>query len=177
MDGDVEQRLARLEARLQLQELLGRYALAVDDHDAEALAECFTEDAVFSSPNSPSTVGRAVVVEFFRERFDRYGPTLHVPHFQVLHELGARAARGTVVAHAELATAGDTLVTVFRYEDGYAFDGERWRFSRREVRTLYAMPLRDLAAGGLSWRERKRWPGVAPSTAELPPPPLRGIRP
>jgi len=166
---DDNQRLARVEARLELHELLGRYALAVDDHDAGALADCFTEDGVFASPNSPATVGRDAVVDFFRVRFDRYGATLHVPLFQVLHELSEHGARGTVVARAELATADDTVVTVFRYEDHYARDSERWRFRRRDVRTLYAMPLRDLVAGGLSWPERKRWPGVAPSAAELPP--------
>jgi ketosteroid isomerase-like protein len=160
-------RLARVEARLELQELLGRYALAVDDHDAGALADCFSEDAVFASPNSPPTVGRDAVVEFFRVRFDRFGATLHVPLFQVLHELAEHEARGTVVARAELATADDTVVTVFRYEDEYVRDGDRWRFGRRDVRTLYAMPLRDLVAGGLSWPERKRWPGAPPSTAEL----------
>jgi ketosteroid isomerase-like protein len=167
---DVSERLARVEARLELQELLGRYALAVDDHDAAALAECFTDDAVFASPNSPPSVGRDAVVDFFRVRFDRYGPTLHVPLFQVLHALDADVARGTVVARAELATADDTVVTVFRYEDEYAREGGRWRFRRREVHTLYAMPLRDLVAGGLAWPERKRWPGVAPSAAELPTP-------
>ena len=106
---------------------------------------------------------------FFRVRFDRYGATLHVPLFQVLHDLGTDRARGTVVARAELATTDDTVVTVFRYEDEYAHEDGRWRFSRRDVRTLYAMPLRDLVAGGLAWPERKRWPGVAPSAAELPP--------
>lgn len=168
MDGDVEQRLARIEARQALQELLGRYALAVDDHDAAALGECFTLDAVFSSPNSPSTVGRAAVVDFFRVRFVRYGATVHLPHVQVLHELAERTARGTVMASAELATGDDTIVTSFRYDDDYAFDGGRWRFRSRAVRTLYAMPLRELAAGGLSWPDRKRWPGVPASAAELP---------
>jgi hypothetical protein len=168
MDHDGRSRLARVEARLELQELLGRYALAVDDHDTEALAECFIEGAVFASPNSPPTVGRDAVVEFFRVRFDRYGATLHVPLFHVLHELAEHDARGTVVARAELATADDTVVTAFRYEDEYEREGERWRFRRREVRSLYAMPLRDLVAGGLSWPERKRWPGVLPSLSELP---------
>jgi len=168
MDHDGGSRLARVEARLELQELLGRYALAVDDHDAGALAACFTEDAVFASPNSPPTVGRDAVVEFFRVRFGRYRATLHVPLFQVLHDLSEHDARGTVVARAELATADDTVVTAFRYEDGYALDGGRWRFRCRDVRTLYAMPLRDLVAGGLSWPERKRWPGLAPSVGELP---------
>ncbi|MGY1616131.1 nuclear transport factor 2 family protein [Geodermatophilus sp. SYSU D00691] len=169
MEDDGGARLARVEARLELQELLGRYALAVDDHDADALAECFTDDAVFASPNSPPSVGRDAVVDFFRVRFDRYGATLHVPHFQVLHELTGDRARGTVVARAELATADDTVVTVFRYEDEYARDGGRWRFRRRDVLTLYAMPLRELTAGGLAWPERKRWPGRAPSASELPP--------
>src|SRR3954463_3648616 len=97
MDEDGGRRLARVEARLELQELLGRYALAVDDHDAGALADCFTEDGLFASPNSPAAVGRDAVGEFFRARFDRFGATLHVPLFQVLHSLSERDARGTVV--------------------------------------------------------------------------------
>jgi ketosteroid isomerase-like protein len=168
MDEDGGRRLARVEARLELQELLGRYALAVDDHDAAALSTCFTDDAVFASPNSPPSVGRDDVVDFFRVRFDRYGATLHIPLFHVLHRLDDCSAQGTVVARAELATADDTVVTVFRYEDEYARNDGRWQFRRRDVRTLYAMPLRDLVAGGLAWTERKRWPGVAPSAAELP---------
>lgn len=166
MDG-LEERLARVESRLALQELLGRYALAVDDHDLVALGACFTQDAVFGSPNTTSS-SRAEILEAFRGRFARYGATRHVPHFQVLHELDSSTARGTVVGYAETATAEDTLVTAFRYDDDYVRDRDRWRFRRRDVRTLYAMPLRDLAAGGLSWPERKRWPGVPPSAAELP---------
>ena len=94
-------------------------------------------------PNSPSTVGRAAVVDFFRVRFDRYGATVHLPACPgPARARGAHRARGTVVASAELATVDDTLVTSFRYDDDYAFDGGRWRFRSRAVRTLYAMPLR-----------------------------------
>lgn len=168
MADDVLHRLARVEARLELQELLGRYALAVDDHDAEALGECFTVDGVFGFPNSAGAVGREAVVAAFRERFARYGATLHVPQTQVLHRLDEMTASGTVVGYAELASGDDTVVTSFRYDDEYAVEDGRWRFRRRQIRTLYAMPLSDLAAGGLSWAERKRWPGVTPSVAELP---------
>lgn len=164
----LERRLALVEARLELQELLGRYALAVDDHDTDALGDCFTEDGWFGFPNSPPSIGRAQVVAAFRERFGRYGATLHVPRFQVLDELDEAMARGTVAGYAETATEDDTVVTAFRYDDEYAREGGRWRFRSRQVRTLYAMPLRDLSAGGLSWAKRKRWPGVAPSVAELP---------
>jgi hypothetical protein len=140
----------------------------VDDHDLAALGACFTLDGAFGSPNSPRSVGREAVVEGFRRRFARYGATQHVPHVQVLHRLGADTASGTVVASAQVATATETLVTAFRYEDEYAVEDGRWRFRSRVVRTLYAMPLPDLVAGGLSWAERKRWPGVPPSAGELP---------
>ena len=166
---DLEQRLAGVEARLALQELLGRYAIAVDDHDAEALGECFTEDGVFGFPNSGGSVGRAAVVEGFHARFARFGPTLHVPRFQVLSRLDATSASGTVVGYAELALAGQTVVTSFRYDDEYAVEDGRWRFRSRQVHTLYAMPLPDLVAGGLAQPDRKRWPGAVPSAGELPP--------
>ncbi len=168
MPEPLEQRLVAVKARLALQELLGRYALAVDDHDAEALAACFTRDAVFGFPNSGGSVGRDAVVAGFRERFDRFGPTLHVPRFQVLTRLDPTTASGTVVGYAELATIDDTVVTSFRYDDEYAVEDGRWRFASRLVRTLYAMPLRELADGGLARAHRKRWPGTVPSDGELP---------
>jgi len=165
---DLAQRLAAVEARLALQELLGRYAIAVDDHDADALGDCFTQDGSFGSANSGGSVGRAAVVEGFRLRFDRDGPTLHVPQYQVLSRLGTSTARGTVVGYAELARDGQTLVTSIRYDDEYAVEDGMWRFGSRQVHTLYAMPLPDLVAGGLAWADRKRWPGAVSSAGELP---------
>ena len=53
------------EARLALQELLGRYALAVDDHDVEALGACFTRDGVFGSAGGALATRRGAEGEGF----------------------------------------------------------------------------------------------------------------
>lgn len=169
MPEDLAQRLAAVEARFALQELLGRYALAVDDHDADALGACFTSDGVFGAAGATPSVGRDAVVEGFRRRFARFGATLHVPQFQVLSRLDATTAAATVAGYAELATEDDTVVTAFRYDDAYAVEDGQWRLRSRIVHTLYVMPLRDLAGGGLSWRERRRWPGGPTAGTELPP--------
>ena len=57
----IEQRVQVLEDRLAIGDLLVRYAVLLDDRRFEEVGELFTEDGVFSSPNS-RTVGRAAIV-------------------------------------------------------------------------------------------------------------------
>jgi hypothetical protein len=48
---DVEHRLAQLEARAEITELLHRYGAAVDYGDEAGWVDCFTRDAVFENVN------------------------------------------------------------------------------------------------------------------------------
>ena len=76
-------------------------------------------------------------------------------------------ATGMVNAHAELALDGRTLVTALRYFDDYRVEDGRWCFVERKVAMIYYMDMADLADGGLSEADRKRYFGtVGPS--ELP---------
>ena len=43
----LERRIARLESRAEIAELLARYAFLIDDHEFDALGELFTPDARF----------------------------------------------------------------------------------------------------------------------------------
>ena len=47
MQPDIARRLQRLEDREAIRELVGRYALAMDDKNAELVAAIFAEDAIF----------------------------------------------------------------------------------------------------------------------------------
>ena len=163
----LEARVARLEARAEIQELLIRYTLLIDDHEFEALGELFAPDARFGSPGS-AHVGREAIVANYRELGDLYPITLHEARGVVLDFVDDDHARGQVLGFSEQANQQHTVITSFRYADRYVRLGGRWRFAERAVRTLYAMTHAEHAAGGLGWELRKRWPHRSPAPAELP---------
>src|SRR3984885_2530659 len=163
----LEPRIARLESRAEIGELLTRYALLIDDHEFDALGELFTPDARFGSPGS-THAGREAIVANYRSLGDLYPITLHEARGFVLNFLDDERARGQVLGFSEQASARYTVITSFRYSDEYVRLDGRWRFAARRVRTLYAMTHAELAAGGLAWRRRKRWPHRTPAPAELP---------
>jgi hypothetical protein len=167
MADTVEARIARLEARAEIQELLVRYTFLIDDHDFDALGELFVADARFGSPGSTHT-GRDAIVANYRKLGDLYPITLHEARGVVLEFSDDDHATGQVLGYSEQANEQHTVVTSFRYSDEYVRVDGHWRFAVREVSTLYAMPHVDHAAGGLSWKLRKRWPHREPSAAELP---------
>ena len=163
----VERRIARLEARAEIAELLARYAFLIDDHEFEALGELFAPDARFGSPGS-THAGREAIVANYRALGEVYPITLHEARGFVLEFLDDDHARGEVLGFSEQASDRNTVVTSFRYADEYVRLDGRWRFASRQVRTLYAMTHAELASGGLAWELRKRWPHRAPAPAELP---------
>jgi hypothetical protein len=164
---NVESRLARLEARGEIQELLIRYTLHIDDHEFEALGALFTPDAVFGSPGR-MTSGRTDIVANYRRLGELYPISLHEVRGLVLEFLDDDQARGQVVGYSEQASAEHTVATSFRYDDEYARVDGHWRFAARRVSTLYALTHAELASGGLSRPLRKRWPHRPPGPAELP---------
>lgn len=167
MTDPIEARIARLEARAEIQELLVRYTFLIDDHEFDALGELFVADARFGSPGG-SHSGRENIVANYRRLGELYPITLHEVRGAVLEFSSEDRATGQVLGYSEQANQQHTVVTSFRYADEYARVDGRWRFAVREVSTLYAMPHADHAAGGLAWDLRKRWPHREPSAAELP---------
>jgi hypothetical protein len=167
MNGSLESRVSRLESRAEIQELLVRYTFLIDDHEFEALGELFTPDARFGSPGS-THVGRAAIVANYRKLGELYPITLHEARGCVLEFVGDGRARGQVVGFSEQANDQHSVITSFRYSDEYLRLDDRWLFSARRVRTLYAMTHAELAAGGLTSDLRKRWPHRNPARAELP---------
>ena len=158
----IDRRIARLEARAEIAELLTRYAFLIDDHEFEALGELFAPDARFGSPGR-THAGREAIVANYRVLGEAYPITLHEARGFVLEFLDDDHARGEVLGFSEQASRGSTVVTSFRYHDEYVRLDRRWRFASRQVRTLYAMTHAELASGGLAWELRNRWPHRAPA--------------
>lgn len=165
-DADLARRIALLEDRAELQELVAVYGRLIDDRDVAGLAELYTSDAVFDSTAGPVS-GREAVLDYYRGQLDRYGMTYHYPHSHTITFTGPDSATGVVSAHAELAIGDTPILIALRYLDTYRREDGRWKFRERRALQLYAAPLADLPEV-LPTTLRRRWPGTEPAPAHIP---------
>lgn len=168
MADELEVRVARIEARQSIQDLVIRYGMAVDDRDMATVGSLFTDDAVFRhGDDSIVNHGRDEIVDFYTDRLRAFGATYHYPHSHLIELADDTTATGVVCAHAELGIDGRTYVTALRYHDRYRVDDGVWRFTERRLAMLYYMDLAELVAGGLAEGDRKRYFGTI-GPAEIP---------
>ena len=163
---EIRAQLGRLSDRASIQDLVNRYAMAVDDHDLEAVAGMYTADACFSRRGRVST-GRDAVLRSLEKSMRRYGPTIHTPHTLVITWDDADHAHGVATGHAELALHGDLVLAAYRYHDGYRREPEGWQFTRRELRFIYGTRAAALPSA-FADQLRLRWPDEPASDADLP---------
>ena len=157
---DLEQRIRRLEDRIEIGELISRYGLVMDDRDMASMPELFTADVIIRSRDgSMSATGRDAVVAMFRRRLSALGPSNHVTHDRIISFDVAQpdVAHGIVLSHAELSLRGVTKVAAIRYRDTYRRDAGRWRFGEREIAFMYfvdAAEYVDALGPGVALRNR-----------------------
>ncbi len=168
MSADFSERLDAIEAREAIRDLVVRYGMAVDDREMEQIAALFTKDAVFRHGDGAIVNnGRKEIVDFYTDRLASFGATYHYADTHLIELDGADDAHGIVCAHAELAIEDATYITALRYHDKYQREDGVWKFAERSIAMLYFMDMADLAAGGLSMRDRKRYFGTVGS-GEIP---------
>lgn len=154
----LEARLRRMEDIHAIRQLVGRYSLAVDDHDFAALHAVFAADAMYGwHGREPDARGRDAVVELLRSRIAPAGPSFHVNHDHLIDwdEAAPDQATGVVFAHAEGSPGGRQMVNAIRYHDTYVREREGWRIRDRRLAFLYITPAEDYA-GVLLARNRLR---------------------
>lgn len=164
---DIDDRLRKIEDRFELQDLVARYFVASDDDDLDALAAMFAPDGIFEGPGFSGGTNRDEVMDFVRAFRANVGSTIHTPHYQLIEFVDANRATGIVGAHIELAFGDETYVGAFRYYDIYAREEGRWRFARRELRTVHVGPWRDVG-NSLTAERAIRWPGAEPEPTHFP---------
>ena len=168
-DGDPAALAAAVRAQADRQAIadLGvLYARAVDDHDVDSVVAMYTADGVFERRGVAAT-GREAIRAAYVASFGTYRTMLHTPHPGVVRLHGDGTASGWSHGHAELATSSTLVLASFRYEDDYRCDDGRWRFARRSITFMYAVPADQLATSFGSV-ERMRWPRTAPEAADYP---------
>lgn len=163
----LEERVAQVEDRVALRELVSRYNFAIDDRDLATVATLFTADAYFGSADGAlGARSREAIVEQFKGRFSVLGATNHFSHDQAVTFEGPTRARGLVATHAELWRNERAMVTALRYADVYEKVDGAWCFAERKLSFMYYLNVEDYAHA-LGRRDRNR-AGPVPKAADWP---------
>jgi uncharacterized protein (TIGR02246 family) len=163
----VESRVALLEDRFAIMDLVAAYCAAIDGRDLDAFVACFTHDGVTGFADGVMRLeGREAIREYYTRRFGDYGVTFHYPHSHTVVIDGPDDAHGVVTAHAEMALQGEAWLAAFRYTDRYRREDGRWRFAERSLACWYYLPLSQLPQG-MAAELRKHYRGEL-IAAELP---------
>lgn len=134
----VEARLARLEARAEIEELRANYCYHVDDGNGEAFASLFAEDAVLDFGSAGTYAGHEELREFVGSAVpDHYEFIVHMVHNPVV-EVDGDAATGRWYFEAPATTTGGTAVWIQgRYDDEYVRAEGEWLFAAVTARFNY----------------------------------------
>jgi ketosteroid isomerase-like protein len=157
---DLERRLRRLEDRIEIGELIARYALVMDNRDVVEMPALFTQDVVIRSLDGVmNSMGREAAVKLFIERFKVLGPSNHFSHDRIItfDETTPDRASGIVLSHAEMNRKGVAMLAAMRYHDVYQRDSMRWKFRERVLTFMYYVPASeyvDALGPGLARRNR-----------------------
>jgi hypothetical protein len=150
---DFEQRLARVEAQLQIQQLPARYALAVDSRNLEDLVNLFAADVDCGRWG----VGREALKAFYASPkvLGGFYRCVHLICGQTVDLIDERHARGTVYCRAGHEDRGHWVEMAICYFDEYVVSEGRWCFRRRDEKHWYST----------DWQQRpqgpnfQNWPG------------------
>ena len=175
-EGD-DGRLARLEARAALSELVTYYCNAVDDRDFDTLLSLFADGAGFrhvAAPAGSATTGKEAIRRFFERRFETApGPTLHVVHSQIVKFVDPEHARGLVTGRTETAAAGTCEISALRYFDTYVVEDGKWKIAERAWGYVYRVGVDAMGAAFGSEQGPYLTTGAAPSDMAVM---LRSVR-
>lgn len=127
-------RLRDMLDRNEIQELLLRYAHAVDRRDLALVASCFTADAKYDGSLGRGSISEALTA--LRERMARYDSTMHLIGNQFVELRGDEASSETytIAYHRFAGDDGPSVLSVaVRYLDTVVRTSEGWRIRSRRV--------------------------------------------
>jgi ketosteroid isomerase-like protein len=139
--GDVEHRLRRLEAHRDIEQLVARYALAMDARDIDAIANLYTDNVKVGAP--VNGVGRDALRTWFRDNIATSYRTFHAITGHVIEFEDDDHASGILHAHAEHEISDRWEVTVYCCTDRYVRNDGKWYFETRRGQPFYR---RDFSA-------------------------------
>ena len=126
--------------RAEIENVLGSYTFAYDENDMDAMAECFTADAVMTMRITDGDLigpfeGRDAIVGLMEKSLaSQSDQRRHLVSNVVVRDVADGTA--TVSSYLTLISIADERLTVLstaRYEDELTRENGAWRFSRRHV--------------------------------------------
>jgi hypothetical protein len=157
---DLARRLGRLEDRAEIAELGQRYCRLIDDNDWAQLRTLFADDAVMAGQTNADAV-----ISTLRSIRSGYERTIHTAYGLILDQQDDDHATGYVPSSAQLDIGGQFVLSAIRYFDEYVRIDGAWRFARRDLRFVYALPF-SAADRALVDALPVRWPGTEPAAAD-----------
>lgn len=150
-----DERLRRIEDRLEIADLRARYCHLLDDRRWPEFVDLFTEDGVFSGLESVR--GREEIRAFFTERVPKLAEAFW--HFCTdgTIELDGDAARGRISLQYLSIKGGVSYVSAGHYDDTFRSVDGRWRFASRRITFYFLGPL-DQGWTGREFPQRDRLP-------------------
>jgi hypothetical protein len=167
MGENIEDRLRRLEDRVELEDLSTRYFLASDFDDYETIAGSYARESTFSASGFAGANGPDGVAEMIRGARANFGTTIHTPHYSLVDFQDDDHASGMVGAHVEIAVGGQSCFGAVRYEDEYVREDGSWKFRSRNMKTVHFQPW-EHAGTSLTADLPVRWPGGEPAPNDYP---------
>jgi len=124
-----------LQDRLDVKELYSRYALTIDDNEADAWVDCFTEDGTFESGRFGKHTGKDGLKKFTKLYRESLGgaKVMHVitnVHFKLEGDAGAGTCY-LIYYHCKEGKIQQAAVG--RYRDTLRKVNGRWYFASRQV--------------------------------------------
>jgi len=149
---DEDARLVAVEAKLAIQQLPIRYAIAIDSRDLDLMVEQWVPDVWMGKSWGQ---GRDAVRRFFGQILRGFYRSIHMIVGHRIDLLDEDTATGQVYCRAEHEALDHWVVQAIVYEDTYrCFEGH-WGFAKRVHRHWCSWPVGETPSGP----SFERWPG------------------
>lgn len=149
--------------RLEIQELIARYAWSLDTGDEDAFVDCFCRDGeliwdVFETEGRwRGAQALRRFIGYFRQQPPSAGRQHHVSNLVVTPTAAGARARSYVAVAMRSAEGPHLLNVLGHYDDELECENGRWLFSRRTIRD-WSGPVLARFAGQDGARSARRRP-------------------
>src|SRR5215213_535362 len=117
------------DSKTEVIDLLSDFAKAFANHDVDACADLYTDDAILLPPDAPALNGRASIAGMFRSLFDGGVQSNELRTLDVIDEGRLVVETGEFTFHMESGQMGGKYLAVWQRQDDGALKCHREAFN------------------------------------------------